>query len=68
MSFLTVDELKTFKKCTGGDSIFAEYKGKNGFEFVFGGLFWFCMNRNRALVVMMANGFITVLFKWNVTM
>ena len=45
MSFLTVDELKTFKKCTGGDSIFAEYKGKNGFEFVFGGLFWFCMNR-----------------------
>lgn len=45
MSFLTVDELKTFKKCTGGDSIFAEYKGKNGFEFVYGGLFWFCMNR-----------------------
>lgn len=45
MSFMTVDELKTFKKCTGGDSIFAEFKGKNGFEFVFGGVFWFCMNR-----------------------
>jgi len=45
MSFLTVDELKTFKKCTGGDSLFAEYKGQNGFEFTYGGLLWFCMNR-----------------------
>ena len=45
MSFMTVDELKTFKKCTGGDSLFAEFKGKNGFEFVYNGLLWFCMNR-----------------------
>ncbi|WP_106626970.1 DNA primase family protein [Selenomonas massiliensis] len=45
MSFITVDELKTFKKCTGGDSIFAEFKGQNGFEFTFNGLFWFCMNQ-----------------------
>ena len=45
MSFVTVGELKTFKKCTGGDSIFAEFKGKDGFEFVYGGLFWFCMNK-----------------------
>lgn len=45
MSFLSIDELKTFKKCTGGDSLFAEFKGQNGFEFVYDGLLWFCMNR-----------------------
>jgi P4 family phage/plasmid primase-like protien len=45
MSFLTVHELKTFKKCTGGDSLFAEFKGMDGFEFTYGGLLWFCMNR-----------------------
>ena len=45
MSFLTVAELKTFKKCTGGDSIFAEFKGQNSFEYTFGGMMWFCMNR-----------------------
>ena len=32
MSFLTVGELRIFKQCTGGDSIFAEFKGQNGFE------------------------------------
>ena len=45
MSFMTVGELRIFKQCTGGDSIFAEYKGQNGFEFIYKGLFWFCMNR-----------------------
>ena len=45
MSFLTVAELKTFKKCTGGDSIFAEFKGQNSFEYTFGGMMWFCINR-----------------------
>lgn len=45
MSFISVDELKTFKKCTGGDSLFAEFKGQNGFEFTYNGLLWFCMNR-----------------------
>ena len=45
MSFLTVDELKTFKKITGGDSLFAEFKGQQGFEYTYGGLLWFCMNR-----------------------
>ena len=45
MSFMTVDELKTFKKCTGGDSLFAEFKGQNGFEFTYDGLLWFCMNK-----------------------
>ena len=45
MSFLTIAELKTFKKCTGGDSLFAEFKGQNSFEYTFGGMMWFCMNR-----------------------
>ena len=45
MSFLSVEELKTFKKCTGGDSLFAEFKGQNGFEFTYNGQLWFCMNR-----------------------
>ena len=45
MSFSSVDELKTFKKMTGGDSLFAEFKGQQAFEFTFNGLLWFCMNR-----------------------
>lgn len=45
MSFMSVDELKVFKKCTGGDSLFAEFKGQNGFEFTYDGLLWFCMNK-----------------------
>ena len=45
MSFLSVDELKTFKKMTGGDSLFAEFKGQQAFEFTYGGFLWFCMNR-----------------------
>lgn len=45
MSYVTLEELKTFKKCTGGDSLFAEFKGENGFEFTYNGLMWFCMNR-----------------------
>lgn len=45
MSFMSVDELKTFKKTTGGDSLFAEFKGQQGFEYTYNGLLWFCMNR-----------------------
>jgi len=45
MSFMSVDELKTFKKLTGGDSLYAEFKGQQAFEFTYGGLLWFCMNR-----------------------
>lgn len=45
MSFLSVDELKTFKKMTGGDSLFAEFKGQQAFEYTYEGLLWFCMNR-----------------------
>ena len=44
MSFLSVDELKIFKKATGGDALFAEFKGQDSFEFVYRGLVWFCMN------------------------
>jgi putative DNA primase/helicase len=45
MSFLSVDDLKTFKKITGGDSLYAEFKGQQAFEFTYNGLLWFCMNR-----------------------
>ena len=45
MSFLSIGELKTFKKLTGGDSIFAEFKGQQAFEYTYSGLLWFCMNR-----------------------
>lgn len=45
MPFMTVDELDVFKMITGGDAIFAEYKGRDGFHFVYDGLAWFCMNR-----------------------
>ncbi len=45
MSFLSVDELKTFKKMTGGDSLYAEFKGQQAFEYTYNGLLWFCMNR-----------------------
>ncbi len=41
----TIDELKILKKATGGDSLFCEFKGENGFEFVYDGLLWFCMNK-----------------------
>ena len=45
MSFLTVKELKVFKCCTGGDHIFAEFKGQDGFSYKYRGLLWFCMNQ-----------------------
>ena len=45
MSFISVNELKTFKKITGGDSLFTEFKGQQPFHQVYTGLLWFCMNR-----------------------
>lgn len=45
MSYMTVKELKIFKRATGGDQLFAEYKGENGFDFIFNGLLWFCCNQ-----------------------
>jgi P4 family phage/plasmid primase-like protien len=43
-SHMSVKELKTFKKLTGGDSIHAEFKGQKAFDFTFNGLLWLCMN------------------------
>ena len=45
MSFMTISELKIFKKATGGDVIRTEFKGKDSFDFTYKGLLWFCMNR-----------------------
>lgn len=45
MSYMTVSELKSFKRITGGDSVSAEFKGKQHFGFTYKGLLWFCMNR-----------------------
>lgn len=44
MSFADVGELKIFKCATGGDNIFVEFKGKDGFSFRYKGVMWFCMN------------------------
>lgn len=44
MSFMSVKELKIFKNATGGDDVFIEFKGRDGFHYKFGGQFWFCMN------------------------
>ena len=45
MSFLSIEELKTFKKITGGDSVLAEFKGQQAFKYTYSGLLWFCMNQ-----------------------
>lgn len=44
MSFLTIKELKVFKLLTGGDTLFMENKGENGFNAKFNGIAWFCCN------------------------
>ena len=44
MSFMSIKELKIFKCATGGDDIFIEFKGKDGFSFKYSGLLWYCMN------------------------
>ncbi|MBP0958218.1 MAG: hypothetical protein J5997_12745 [Oscillospiraceae bacterium] len=44
MSYSSIRALDIFKKLTGGDSIFAEYKGINGFDFIYRGLIWSCGN------------------------
>lgn len=43
-SFAGVKELTKFKQITGGDALFAEHKGKDGFTFVFNGVVWMCGN------------------------
>ncbi len=46
----TTAVLKTFKKVTGGDSLFAEFKGQQGFQYTYSGLLWFCMNRHSSFL------------------
>lgn len=43
-SFMSVKELKVFKQVTGGDTIFAERKGQDGFSFVYKGFLLFASN------------------------
>lgn len=45
MGFVTIDEVNTIKNLTGGDNLFAEFKGKDGFSFVYDGLLWFNTNK-----------------------
>ena len=45
MSFMSINELKTLKRITGGDNIHAEFKGQQSFVFTYRGLTWFCMNK-----------------------
>ena len=45
MSFLPIKELSNFKMLTGGDSVFADSKFKNPFEFTYGGMLCFCTNQ-----------------------
>lgn len=45
MSYMKVDEMAIAKEITGGDMIFAEYKGKDGFTFRYDGLVWANCNR-----------------------
>lgn len=44
MGFLKMRQLAVFKQLTGGDSVYAQRKGKDPFCFRFNGLLWFCMN------------------------
>lgn len=43
-SFTGLKDLSKFKQITGGDALFAEHKGKDGFTFVFNGVLWICGN------------------------
>lgn len=44
MSFMSVAELCTFKRLTGGDNVMAERKGQQGFCYQYQGLLWFATN------------------------
>lgn len=45
MSFMSINEIKTLKRISGGDNIHAEFKGQQSFVFTYRGLTWFCMNK-----------------------
>ena len=44
MSTVEIEEMNSIKNLTGGDSLFAEYKGKDGFSFCYDGFLWFNAN------------------------
>ncbi len=44
MKFMNVSQLAMFKQLTGGDRIYAEKKGKDGFSMIYNGLLCFCTN------------------------
>ena len=44
MSTVEISEMNVIKNLTGGDSLFAEYKGKDGFSFRYDGFLWFNAN------------------------
>lgn len=45
MAFVELSEVNIIKNLTGGDSMFAEFKGKDGFSFRYDGLLWFNANQ-----------------------
>ena len=45
MGFMKINELKIFKQATGGDALFGEHKGRDGFSFKYKGVLWFCANQ-----------------------
>lgn len=49
MSYLSVTDTKTLKHLTGGDSVYAEFKGENAFSFTYNGLLLFCTNKRPKL-------------------
>lgn len=44
MSTVEIEEMNIIKNLTGGDSLFAEFKGKDGFSFRYDGFLWFNTN------------------------
>lgn len=44
MSTVEISEMNVIKNLTGGDSLFAEFKGKDGFSFRYDGFLWFNAN------------------------
>lgn len=45
MAYVELTEVNTIKNLTGGDSLFAEFKGKDGFSFRYDGFLWFNANK-----------------------
>ena len=45
MQFAAMPELNVFKQITGGDTIKAEFKGGQLFDFIYNGVMWFCTNK-----------------------